>query len=105
MNYLFVVRFEDAGPSTLEGLLALEDRLIEELDGIAEVDGHDISSGEAHIVLFTRHPVELWDRIEPMIEKAAEEDLVAVAAAYRPADGDDFTVLWPADFDGEFDYE
>ena len=46
---------------------------------------------------------KVWEKIEPLIEEAASEDLEINAVAYRPLDGEDFTVLWPTDFEGEFE--
>lgn len=103
MNYQFVIQFEDDGGETLEKIEALEDQLIDLVDGLGEVDGHDLGDGTAHIVIHTSKPKKVWEKIEPVIEKAAsEDDLLPIAAAYRPFDAEDFTVLWPADFDGEF---
>lgn len=102
MNYEFVLQFEDNGPSALEALLTLEDKLIDVVDGVAEVDGHAVGEEGMYLTILAKDPVALWDKIEPVIEKAAEEDLVVVAAAYRRGEDDDFTVIWPADYEGEF---
>jgi hypothetical protein len=103
MKYQMVVQFEDEGGETLERLTELEDELIDVLDGIADVDGHEMGEGTANLVIHTDKPKKVWEKIEPVVEKAAEDDLVAVAAAYRPFDAEDYTVLWPADFEGEFE--
>ncbi|MDX2307324.1 MAG: hypothetical protein NW216_03700 [Hyphomicrobium sp.] len=102
MNYEVVLQFEDDGPSTIESLMALEDRLIDALDGFAEVDGHSVGEEGVYITILAKDPVALWDKIERMVEKAAEDDLVLIATAYRKGEDDDFTVLWPADYEGEF---
>lgn len=103
MKYQLVIQFEGDGVDTLEKLESLEDELIDLLDGVAEVDGHDLGSGTANIIIHTDKPKKVWERVEPTVEKAAEDDLVAVAAAYRPFDAEDYTVLWPTDFEGEFE--
>jgi hypothetical protein len=103
MNYQLVIQFEDEAGEALGRLESLEDEMIEALDGVAEVDGHELGSGTAHIIIHTSKPKKVWEKIEPLVEKAAEDDLVAVAAAYRPFDAEDYTVLWPADFEGEFE--
>lgn len=103
MNYQLVIQFEDEAGDALERIEALEDELIELLDGVAEVDGHEIGAGTANIIIHTDKPKKVWEKVEPTIEKAAEDDLVAIAAAYRPFDAEDYTVLWPADYDGEFE--
>lgn len=102
MNYQLVIQFEDEDGEALDRIEALEDELIAMLGVSAEVDGHEMGSGTANIIIHTDKPKKVWERIEPLVEKAAEDDLVAVAAAYRPFDAEDYTVLWPADYDGEF---
>ncbi len=103
MDYQFVVQFEDEGGETLEELETLEDYLIDLLDGIAEVDGHDIGSGSANLFILTGDPKKTFEKIEPALEKAAERGLNPMAVAFRLADADEYTVLWPADFEGEFE--
>lgn len=103
MNYQLVIQFEDEAGEALEKIEALEDQLIEVLDGVAEVDGHEVGAGTAHIIIHTSSPKKVWEKVEPVVEKAAEDDLVAIAAAYRPFDAEDYTVLWPTDYEGEFE--
>lgn len=103
MNYQLVIQFEDEAGDALERIEALEDELIELLDGVAEVDGHEIGAGTANIIIHTDKPKKVWEKVEAAVEKAAEDDLVAVAAAYRPFDAEDYTVLWPTDYEGEFE--
>ena len=38
-----------------------------------------------------------------MVEAAASEDLRLSAVAFRERDSEDYTVLWPADYEGEFE--
>jgi len=103
MNYQLVIQFEDEGGEALERIEELEGELIELIGVLGEVDGHEVGSGTASIVIHTEKPKRVWEKIEPVVERAAEDDLVAIAAAYRPFDAEDFTVLWPVDFEGEFE--
>ncbi|HMN38080.1 MAG TPA: hypothetical protein PKD49_10305 [Hyphomicrobium sp.] len=105
MKYQLVLQFQGDDEETLEKVVALEDQLIEELGGstLAEVDGHEEGDGSIYVLIETKNPSKLWERIEPVVEAAASNDLEATAVAYRERDSDDYTVLWPADYEGEFE--
>lgn len=105
MKYQLVLQFQGDDEETLEKVVALEDQLIEELGGstLAEVDGHEEGDGSIYVLIETKNPSKLWERIEPVVEATASNDLEATAVAYRERDSDDYTVLWPADYEGEFE--
>lgn len=104
MKHQLVLQFQGDDDETLDKVIALEDRLIEALDGstTAEVDGHEPGDGVIHLVLLAKNAAKVWERIEPIVEDASDE-LEINAVAFRALDGDEFTVLWPADYDGEFE--
>lgn len=103
-KYQLVVQFDDESGEALDKVIALEDELIELLDGVADVEGHEIGSGAAYIMIETAKPKKVWDMIEPLIEKAGEErDLNPLAAAVREEEDDDYRVIWPSDYEGEFE--
>ncbi len=101
-KYQLVIQFDDEMGQALDHLIEFENELIELLDGVAEVDGHDVGSGTANILIMTNAPKKLWDRLEPMIEDNEDSELEPVAAAYREVEDDEYTVLWPSDYEGEF---
>lgn len=105
MKHQLVLQFQGDDSDTLDKVIALEDQLIEALDGStgAEVDGHEPGNGVINLMLLTKNAAKLWEKIEPLVEDAASDDLEVNAVAFRPLDGDEFTVLWPTDFDGEFE--
>lgn len=105
MKYQLVLKFLGDDEDTLDKVISLEDQLIETLEGssLAEVDGHEPGEGVTHLVLLTKNPAKIWERIEPLVEIAASEDLEIMAVAYRDLDGEEYTVLWPADYEGEFE--
>ena len=105
MNHQLVLQFQGDDSATLDKVIALEDELITALDGstTAEVDGHEPGNGVIHLILLAKNPAKVWEKIEPLVEEAAAEDLEINAVAYRPLDGEDFTVLWPSDYDGDFE--
>jgi hypothetical protein len=105
MNHQLVLQFQGDDETTVDKVIELEDKLIVALDGstAAEVDGHEPGEGVTNLILLAKNAAKLWEKIEPLVEEAAAEDLEINAVAYRALDGDDFTVLFPSDFEGEFE--
>ncbi len=105
MNHQLVLQFQGDDSETLDKVIALEDQLIAALEGstTVEVDGHEPGDGVIHLFLLAKNPAKVWEKIEPLVEEAASDDLEINAVAYRDLEGEDFTVLWPTDFEGEFE--
>jgi hypothetical protein len=104
MNHQLVLQFQGDDDDTLDKVIALEDRLIEALDGstAAEVDGHEPGDGVINLVLLAKNAAKVWEKIEPIVEDASDE-LDMNAVAFRDINAEDFTVLWPVDYEGEFE--
>jgi hypothetical protein len=104
MNHQLVLQFQGDDDDTLDKVIALEDRLIEALDGstAAEVDGHEPGEGVINLVLLAKNAAKVWEKIEPIVEDASDE-LDINAVAFRALNTEEFTVLWPVDYDGEFE--
>ena len=82
MNHQLVLQFQGDDDDTLDKVIALEDRLIEALDGstTAEVDGHEPGEGVINLVLLAKNAAKVWEKIEPIVEDASDElDINAVA--------------------------
>ena len=75
----------------------LEDQLIEVLDGVADIDGHDIGSGQWNIFIETTRPKETFDLSYKYLLSA--NLLSHVKVGHRKMDEDDYTCLWPRDCD------
>jgi hypothetical protein len=104
MNHQLVLQFLGDDEETIEKVIALEDRLIDALAGstAVEVDGHEPGDGVTNLILLAKNAARIWEKIEPIIEGAADE-LDVNAVAFRAINGDEFTVLWPVDYEGEFE--
>ena len=104
MNQQLVLQFQGDDDETLDKVIALEDRLIEAFEGstAAEVDGHEPGDGVINLVLLAKNAAKLWEKIEPIVEDASDE-LDINAVAFRNLDSEEFTVLFPADYEGEFE--
>jgi hypothetical protein len=57
MRYQLVLQFAADSLVDFDRLVALEDRLIEELGQLAMVDGHDFGLGQFNIFVLTDDPV------------------------------------------------
>jgi len=88
--YQLVLQFEELDFDTLT---EIEDALIEALASSAEVDGHDIGSGEANIFIVTTKPEETFERVRELL--AANPSSPNYRAAYRPVTSEQFMALWP----------
>ena len=62
-DYQLVLQFCGDSLQDLDELIALEDELIEQLGDSADVDGHDVGSGETNIFIFTSDPKQTFERI------------------------------------------
>ena len=93
MTYQLVLQFKGSSLGDYDSMVSLEDDLIEALTGTAEVDGHDVGSGETNIFIITPAPLPTFERAKAVLERSGL--LGAVSAAYRPLSGHTFTVLWP----------
>jgi hypothetical protein len=102
MNHQLVLQFQGDDDETLERVIELEDRLIEILGSstAAEVDGHEPGEGVINLILLAKNAAKVWEKIEPIIE---DDELDINAVAFRNLDGEEFTVLWPVDYEGEFE--
>src|SRR5687768_12923137 len=93
MEYQLVIQFAGDSSADLDSMVELEEVLAEALDDIAEVDGHDVGSGEINIFILTSDPVATFSRAKPTLKKF--KYLHAATAAYREIDGENYTVIWP----------
>lgn len=100
MEYQLVIQFAGDSTEVFDAMIAIEDELFETVTD-AEVDGHDIGSGEANIFVLTDDPAATFAQIKPVLDNAGYLD--AVKVAFRETDGEDFTVLWPQNFNGHFE--
>ncbi len=93
MKYQLVLQFRGDSLADYDAMIALEDRLIDDLGHSAKVDGHDCGSGETNIFIHTFDPAATFLRVRHTLER--EGRLETVRAAYRDVQGENFTVLWP----------
>jgi hypothetical protein len=83
-----------------DAVVALEEDLIGQLEGLAEVDGHDVGCGGVNVFIFTSDPRATFQRARSLLER--RNCLRVVTAAYRAVNGERYTVIWPEDSTKEF---
>ena len=74
-------------------MIALENELAEELGNSANIDGHDVGSGETNIFIFTSDPTATFCRMKAVLERTRH--LQAVTVAYREINSERYTLIWP----------
>lgn len=93
MKYQLVIQFPEEIYGDLDWIADLEDRLDESIVD-AEVDGHDIGSGEMNIFIHSNNPVNTFQVAKNILE---EDGVVLenIKAAYREIGEDHYIPLWP----------
>lgn len=100
MKYQLVLPFCGDSLADYDAMITLEDALIDQLRGIAKVDGHDMGSGERNIFILTSDPAGSFHRARPLLVR--RHQLQSVTAAFREIEGEQFKLIWPEDSDEEF---
>jgi hypothetical protein len=100
MDYLLVLQFHGDSLTDFDAMVALEDDLTVQLGDSADVDGHDVGSGETNIFIFTSDPTATFRQARPVLE--SRQQLQAVTAAYREVERESYTVIWPEGSQREF---
>src|SRR5690348_16096221 len=93
MKYQLVLQFRGDTLADYDAMVALEDRLIEDLGNSAKVDGHDCGSDETNLFIFTSDPAATFSIVKRTLQR--EGRLQAATAAYREVSGESFIALWP----------
>lgn len=93
MKYQLVIQFPEELYGDLEWIAEFEDRLDESIAD-AEVDGHDIGSGEENIFIHTNNPDNTFQVSKNILEEESV-DLGNIKIAYREISGNHYIPLWP----------
>lgn len=93
MKYQLVIQLPEELYGDIDWIADLEDRLAD-LIVDAEVDGHDIGSGQVNIFIHSNNPVNTFQVVKNILEEDAVE-LEKLKAAYREIGEDFYIPLWP----------
>jgi len=94
MKYQLVLQFTADSMEDFDRLVALEDRLIEELGDAVTVDGHDFGSGEFNIFVLTDDPATVFGKAHRIVINQGVPNVMR--SACREMDDEDYVILWPA---------
>jgi hypothetical protein len=100
MDYQLVLQFRGDDCLDFDAMVSLEDEIQQIVEPTAEVDGHDVGSGEVNIFILTADPVATFQRVKPLLSAASVLNKVSIA--YRELRSDDFTFLWSTSSTGAF---
>jgi hypothetical protein len=101
MEFVLVLQFPEDSEEFVKTLEELEDLLIEELGEVGEIDGHEVGDRQTNLLILTDHPKKAFKSVKKVL--SAHGLLDTMLAAYRETDGEDYTVIWPENFDGIFE--
>lgn len=93
MKYQLVVQLPEEVFGDLDKIIEMEDKLLENLLN-AELDGHDVGSGEVNLFIHTNNPIDTFGLIKNIFIYD-EEILRNAKVAYRDLTGEEYTLLWP----------
>ena len=99
MKYELVLQFDASNSEDFDQLIAVEDRLESALGNLHEVDGHDFGSGEMNIFIHTNDPDSAFDLVKNNMDDSI---ITKLKVAYRKLDREEYHVIWPENFQGEF---
>lgn len=78
---------------SFDRLIRFEEELISIVGKTAEVDDHDLGSGEMNIFILTEDPVATFNLLQQAGEAIWPTE--EMKAAYRLLDREDYVCLWP----------
>jgi hypothetical protein len=87
-----VLQFDLSAPDDFDAVLAVEEQLTEALEGMAEVEGHNVGTRMMHVLIWCDEADETFASVRDVVDT----DLLDHArAGWRHADDETFTPLWP----------
>lgn len=93
MRYQLVLQFPSCGLKDYDNMIELENDLVKILSNFADVDGHDMGSGEMNIYILTNSPEDTFAKCLEILKKRGL--LQVLRAAFRDASGNQYNNLWP----------
>jgi len=95
MKYQLVLQWPASSIQDFDAMIAIENKLIENLREGSEVDGHDFGSGEANIFILTDDPERAFSEVEASLNNG--DSWLNARVAYREITKDHYTILYPED--------
>jgi hypothetical protein len=93
MRYQLVLKFQGDSLADTYTMGALLDALMEVLGDSADVDDIHVGGSGTNIFIWTADPRATFERARLVLE--SRRHLRELTAAYRPAEGKSYTMIWP----------
>ena len=93
MRYQLILQFEADSIVDFDQLVALENKLIEDLGNVVTADGHDFGSGEFNIFVVTDEPLAAFREAHSIITRHGVRNVMR--SAYRELTDEKYVILWP----------
>jgi hypothetical protein len=91
-KYWLVIQVPISSIGDFDRMVEAEERIEALLKDLGQVDGHDAGSGEGNIFIRTDEPQLAFQKALPCLDERIRE---LARVAYREADAEAFTILWP----------
>lgn len=92
-TYQLVLQFTATDMTDFDQLVAVEEKLIEHLNGLAFVDGHDYGKSEFNIFILTDDPLKAFEKGQQLAGEISNRH--NMRAAYRRTQNENYVILWP----------
>ena len=93
MDYQLVLQWKVPEMPDYDAMIELENMIIAVLDDAAEVDGHDMGSGECNIFVFCVNPIKTFEILRSDLNGA--EWFASVRAGFKQDEVATYTPIWP----------
>jgi hypothetical protein len=93
MKFQVVLQWPASSVNDFDGMVEIEDLLVEKLGAHSEVDGHDFGAEETNIFVRTDEPRRTFDEIRAIL--SGQRLWTHARIAYRQVDGTEYRLLWP----------
>jgi len=101
MKYQLVLQWPASSIQDFDAMIAIENKLIENLGEGSEVDGHDFGSGEVNIFILTDDLKRAFSEVEASLNN--DDSWPNARVAYREITKDHYTILYPEDLNTSLD--
>lgn len=95
MKYQLVLQWPGSSIKDYDKMIAIENKLIENLRNDSEVDGHDAGSGEVNIFILTDDPELTFSEVKTILGNS--DHWLSIRVAYREVSKSHYITLWPED--------
>ena len=95
VKYQLVLQWSGSSLKDYDEMIAMENKLMENLSEGTEVDGHDVGSGEVNIFILTDDPELTFSEAKAILGDS--DQWLSVRAAYREGAESHYAILWPED--------